>query len=77
MHVYGVLIFVILGGVLASLNHTRYDLGVDNLLFHVRYHDEHHVVFNTNYSQYTVLWDMIWGTFSDLRDRPTARFKAQ
>ncbi len=33
------------------------------VLYSVRYHDQHHVVPNSNYGQYTMLWDHVTGTF--------------
>lgn len=65
VHILTVLVFIIAGGILASLNHTRYDLGIRWAFIKVHYHDDHHVVFNTNYSQYTMFWDCVWGTFND------------
>lgn len=61
-HIYAVLAFVVIGGFLASLNHTRFDLNVP-LLYSVGVHDEHHVAFNYNFGQYTMLWDRVWGTY--------------
>jgi sterol desaturase/sphingolipid hydroxylase (fatty acid hydroxylase superfamily) len=63
VHMAAVLGFLVIGGLLASLNHTRYPLHCDPLLFDVRYHDQHHVQPRCNYSQYTVLWDKVFGTF--------------
>jgi len=62
-HIITVTAFILIGGVAASLNHTRYDIQVPWLQFGVRYHDQHHVIPNCNYSQYTVVWDKVWGTY--------------
>ena len=35
------------------------------LRYETRFHDEHHVAFNYNFSQYTVLWDHVFGWFRD------------
>ena len=40
-HVVAVVVFVAVGGVLASLNHTRFDVAVPGL-YEVRSHDMHH-----------------------------------
>lgn len=64
-HIFTVAFFVIAGGFMASLNHTRYDIALPLGLFDVKYHDEHHVVPNSNYGQYTMLWDHILGTYRD------------
>lgn len=62
-HIYAVLAFIVVGGFLASLNHTRFDLTLPFGLYSVAVHDEHHVAFNYNYGQYTMLWDRVWGTY--------------
>jgi len=41
MHVAAAVLFILIGGVLASLNHTRYDWGAA-ALYRVSYHDLHH-----------------------------------
>jgi sterol desaturase/sphingolipid hydroxylase (fatty acid hydroxylase superfamily) len=61
-HVITAALFVVIGGVLASLNHTRYDV-VAGALFDVKAHDEHHVIPTVNYGQYIMLWDHIFGTY--------------
>jgi len=69
LHAGAVLLFVALGGVLASLNHTRFDVGVGGAgpaaLFRVAWHDVHHHRFAFNYGQYTMWVDKLLGTFSD------------
>ena len=62
-HAASLLLFVLAGGVLASLNHTRFDARLASL-WQVRWHDVHHAR-NTraNYSQYTSLWDRLFGSF--------------
>ena len=64
-HIVTVLVFVIIGGFFASLNHTRFDFQVPFGLYDVKWHDHHHVIPNTNFSQYTMLWDKVWGTFQE------------
>ena len=61
-HVYAVVVFVLLAGVFASLNHTRFDVNIP-YLFSVKTHDVHHRLPESNYSQYTPLWDNIMGSF--------------
>lgn len=61
-HVITAAAFVILGGVLASLNHTRYDV-MFGVFFDVKAHDQHHVIPTQNYGQYTMLWDRVMGTY--------------
>merc|ERR1712146_272521 len=64
VHVATICLFMIVGGVVASLNHSRFDVIWPGVVG-VRYHDIHHSVypFNLNYSQYTILWDRLYGTF--------------
>merc|ERR1711918_262547 len=40
-HIYTVAFFVLAGGILASLNHTRYDVNIP-FFFSVKVHDVHH-----------------------------------
>jgi len=70
-HITTVLVFIIIGGFLASLNHTRFDVQIPGAVYDVKWHDHHHVVPNSNYSQYTMLWDRIWGTFREHPDNMT------
>jgi sterol desaturase/sphingolipid hydroxylase (fatty acid hydroxylase superfamily) len=75
----GAALFIGIGGVLAGLNHTRYDVvlripsGLSNedgksngwTLFDSKHHDVHHRIPQSNYGQYTVLWDRMFGTFRE------------
>ncbi|GMI18210.1 hypothetical protein TrLO_g15052 [Triparma laevis f. longispina] len=59
------LTFLTFGGVLASLNHTRYDLCIYIFAIKVydpKYHDLHHRVPRRNYGQYLMIWDYALGT---------------
>ena len=62
-HIYAVFAFIVIGGFLASLNHTRFDLNVPYGIYSVAFHDEHHVAFNYNFGQYHMLWDRALGTY--------------
>lgn len=63
-HALAVAGFLVLGGLLASLNHTRFDIRIP-FFFSVRAHDVHHHRFTYNYGQYIMLWDRIFGTYRD------------
>ncbi|CAM9748221.1 unnamed protein product [Phaeothamnion confervicola] len=65
VHVYAVATFILLGGFLASLNHTRFDLRMPLFpqVYQVRFHDIHHWYPDSNYGQYTMLWDRVFGWF--------------
>ncbi|KAL7528473.1 hypothetical protein ACHAWF_002574 [Thalassiosira exigua] len=81
----GAALFIALGGILAGLNHTRHDVVVRApspirdgegkrrswTVFDSKHHDVHHRIPQSNYGQYTVAWDRIFGTFReyDGRDR--------
>lgn len=54
--------FFLLLGVLTGLNHTRCDITLPGL-FSVRWHDLHHRIPQVNYGQYTMVWDILWGSF--------------
>ena len=63
VHALSLLAFVLLGGVFASLNHTREDVRLGEL-WQVRFHDIHHARnIRANYSQYSAVWDRLFGTF--------------
>jgi len=65
-HMYTAIAFVAVGGVLASLSHTRFDITVKlgKIMFYsVKEHDTHHRLLTGNYGQYTQVWDRIFGTF--------------
>jgi sterol desaturase/sphingolipid hydroxylase (fatty acid hydroxylase superfamily) len=64
IHMLAVIIFISIGGILASLNHTRYDIDLCwGYLYSVKAHDVHHRLPESNYSQYILFWDWVWGTF--------------
>ena len=61
-HIVTVLAFIIIGGICASLNHTRFDVRIP-FLYEVRAHDVHHRLPQTNYGQYIMFWDKVMGSF--------------
>lgn len=63
IHVGVLLFFIIIGGILASFNHTRFAMALPFGIFQVAYHDVHHARQMFNYGQYTMLWDRVFGTF--------------
>jgi sterol desaturase/sphingolipid hydroxylase (fatty acid hydroxylase superfamily) len=63
-HVSTIAAFIILGGIIASLNHTRYDFDI-GLFYSVRAHDMHHHIVTTNYAQYIMFWDRVFGSFRE------------
>jgi sterol desaturase/sphingolipid hydroxylase (fatty acid hydroxylase superfamily) len=62
-HVYTVAAFIITGGILATLNHTRLDLSLPYGIYCVKVHDVHHRLPESNYAQYTMLWDWVYGSY--------------
>ena len=69
VHAIACVLFLVVGGCLATLNHTRLDFSflrvpfTDVPIFGVRAHDTHHAIPNSNYGQYIMLWDWVMGTF--------------
>ena len=61
-HVIAAALFVVIGGVLASLNHTRFNVTA-GVAFDVKAHDQHHVIPTVNYGQYVMVWDRLMGTY--------------
>jgi len=64
-HIYAVGFFILAGGILASLNHTRLDLSIIPI-FQVKAHAVHHEkCVTSNYGQYTMFWDHFFCTYKD------------
>lgn len=63
-HIYAAALFIAVGGLFASLNHTRHDVSFGKV-FAVRAHDLHHHLYLYNYGQYTMFWDHAFGTFRE------------
>jgi len=62
-HIYAVIFFILAGGILASLNHSRHNIKLLRGIYSVDAHDVHHHVPDSNYGQYTMLWDHLFQTF--------------
>ena len=62
-HIVTAVFFILAGGVLASLNHTRYDVDIPYGIYSVKWHDIHHRLPESNYGQYTMLWDYVFGSY--------------
>lgn len=62
-HISAVVVFILLGGILASLNHTRFDIELPLGLYDVKAHDVHHRIPESNYGQYTMYWDKLHGFY--------------
>lgn len=66
IHIFGGGLFLAVGGTLAGLNHTRYDIVISLFGLHIydsKVHDVHHRIPQSNYGQYTMLWDYLFGSF--------------
>ena len=66
VHLLGGILLLAVGGVLAGLNHTRYDVVISLFgltLYDSKVHDVHHRIPQSNYGQYIMLWDHIFGSF--------------
>lgn len=67
IHAVTLLMFVFIGGTLASLNHTRFDIRLP-YVFNVWAHDFHHRQPQCNFGQYIMLWDLVFGTYRPVSD---------
>lgn len=81
LHIAGVLVFLATGGVLAGWNHTRFDIswslfGLVNI-FDSKAHDVHHRIPQSNYGQYTMFWDKVFGTYRPYDPNDRVNPKAQ
>ena len=66
VHVVTSILFLAIGGFLAGLNHTRHDVTLrlgGCTIFDSKAHDVHHRIPQSNYGQYTMLWDYIFGFY--------------
>lgn len=66
VHLVTAVVFVALGGFLAGLNHTRHDVVLEIgglIIFDSKAHDVHHRIPQSNYGQYIMLWDYIFGFY--------------
>lgn len=63
-HAVSVLAFIVVGGIMASLNHTRIDTGIP-FFYDVKAHDKHHHNPNSNFGQYTMYMDKLMGTYRE------------
>mmetsp|Transcript_47142 Transcript_47142/g.57052 ORF Transcript_47142/g.57052 Transcript_47142/m.57052 type:complete len:367 (-) Transcript_47142:796-1896(-) len=66
LHILSVLLFLVIGGALASINHTRFDItwsvfGIP--LYDSKNHDVHHRIPQSNYGQYIMFWDYVFGSY--------------
>lgn len=62
VHAITAILFIFIGGTLASLNHTRVDFHIP-YMFNVNSHDYHHRQPRVNFGQYIMFWDWVFGTF--------------
>jgi sterol desaturase/sphingolipid hydroxylase (fatty acid hydroxylase superfamily) len=66
VHITTAVLFLGIGGFVAGLNHTRHNvvLRLGNLtIFDSKVHDVHHRIPQSNYGQYIMLWDYIFGSY--------------
>ncbi|KAL7572073.1 hypothetical protein ACA910_001718 [Epithemia clementina (nom. ined.)] len=67
VHFVTAFLFLAIGGFLAGINHTRYDVVIPFFfgwtIYDSKVHDVHHRIPQSNYGQYSMLWDHIFGTF--------------
>lgn len=62
VHAISVVLFIFIGGTLASLNHTRINFHIP-FMFNVNSHDYHHRQPKVNFGQYVMFWDWVFGTY--------------
>mmetsp|Transcript_9958 Transcript_9958/g.18134 ORF Transcript_9958/g.18134 Transcript_9958/m.18134 type:complete len:251 (+) Transcript_9958:252-1004(+) len=68
VHVVWAMLFVVMGGVLASLNHTRFNINIPGV-YSVKWHDVHHRLPESNYGQYIMLWDYLMGSYKPYKEQ--------
>lgn len=63
-HASFILLYIVIAGLLSTLNHTRVDVRIP-YIYNVWWHDLHHRNPPTNYGQYTMLWDWVFGWYKE------------
>jgi len=80
LHFVGALVFLGAGGILAGINHTRFDITMSipipmlkankvgqhwtfMTIYDSKAHDVHHRIPQSNYGQYTMFWDHLFGSY--------------
>lgn len=68
IHAASAMAFLVIGGLLAGWNHTRYDIVwklpvVNVIIYDSKAHDVHHRIPQSNYGQYTMFWDTLFQTY--------------
>jgi sterol desaturase/sphingolipid hydroxylase (fatty acid hydroxylase superfamily) len=66
VHMFTSLLFLVVGALLTGWNHTRFDVsfGGSFFLYDSKAHDVHHRIPQSNYGQYTMVWDYyVFGTY--------------
>jgi len=68
IHIASAMAFLVLGGLLAGWNHTRYDIVwklpvLNIIIYDSKAHDVHHRIPQSNYGQYTMFWDTLFQTY--------------
>ena len=71
---FGVLAFLITGGLMASLNHTRFGISIP-FVYDVRTHDVHHRKPRSNYCQFVPWFDMLYGSYEEYKTKEEARLE--
>lgn len=78
VHVLSAVVFVLAGGIFASLNHTRFDVSVlSSQIYTVKNHDVHHRLPESNYGQYIMLWDHVFGSYRPYTEKADAHLKSE
>jgi sterol desaturase/sphingolipid hydroxylase (fatty acid hydroxylase superfamily) len=73
---WGCLSFLLCGGLMASLNHTRFGINIP-YIYDVRTHDVHHRKPKSNYCQFVPWFDIVMGTFENYKTTEEARIEAR
>jgi len=80
IHILGAFLFLAIGGILAGWNHTRYDIVASLFgwtIYDSKAHDVHHRIPQSNYGQYTMFWDHVFGTYRAYDPNDRVNPKAQ
>ena len=77
VHFVASVLFLGIGAILTGWNHTRFDVSFLGGMYDSKAHDVHHRIPQSNYGQYSMFWDHVFGTFRRYNEDDRINPKAQ
>ena len=77
VHFVASVLFLGIGAILTGWNHTRFDVSFLGGIYDSKAHDVHHRIPQSNYGQYSMFWDHVFGTFRRYNESDRINPRAQ